>query len=94
VIAADEGAAVFGEHGAAEARRLQLPDSAPLHVLGDGAEWIWTHQQRHFPDAAGLLDGFHGRSHIADGAKGVFGEATDATKEHSQGGQQRLLEDG
>jgi hypothetical protein len=94
VIAAVEEAAVFGEHCAAEARRLQLPDSSQLSVLGDGAEWIWNLQQQHFPDAAGLLDVFHGRGHVADGAKGVFGADSDAAKKHTAGGQQRLMEDG
>lgn len=94
VIAAVEEAALFGERCAAEAHRLQLAEASPLSVLGDGAEWIWNLQQRHFPDAAGLLDVFHGRGHVADGAKGVFGEGTDATQQHTQRGQQRLLEDG
>lgn len=94
VIAAIEEASLFGEHCATEARRLQLPDSAQLSVLGDGAEWIWNLQQRHFPDAAGLLDVFHGRGHVADGAKGVFGECPEETKTQTERGQQRLLEDG
>ncbi len=94
VIAAIEEASLFGEHCATEARRLQLPDSAQLSVLGDGAEWIWNLQQRHFPDAAGLLDVFHGRGHVADGAKGVFGECPEETKTQTERGQQRLMEDG
>lgn len=94
VIAAVEEASRFGERCGAEACRLQLPDTASLSVLGDGAEWIWNLQQRHFPAAAGLLDVFHGRGHVADAAKSLFGEGTDATKQHSQRGQQRLMEDG
>ena len=94
VIAAVEEASVFGERCATEARRLQLPDAAPLSVLGDGAEWIWNLQQRHFSDAAGVLDVFHARGHVADGAKGVFGEGTAETKQQTERGQQRLLEDG
>jgi hypothetical protein len=94
VIAAIEEASLFGERCAAEARRLQLPGSSPSSVLGDGAEWIWNLQQRHFPDANGLLDVFHGRSHVADGAKGVFGEGTEETKKQTERGQQRLMEDG
>lgn len=94
VIAAIEEASLLGEHCATEARRLQLPDSAQLSVLGDGAEWIWNLQQRHFPDAAGLLDVFHGRGHVADGAKGVFGECPEETKTQTERGQQRLMEDG
>jgi hypothetical protein len=94
VIAAVEEASVFGERCAAEARRLQLPDSSRLSVLGDGAEWIWNLQQRHFPDAVGLLDVFHARGHVADGAKAVFGEGTAEMKKQSERGQQRLMEDG
>jgi hypothetical protein len=94
VIAAVEEAAVFGERCGAEARRLQLRDSSQLSVLGDGAEWIWNLQQRYFSDAAGLLDVFHGRGHVADGAKGIFGEGTEETKKQTERGQQRLMEDG
>jgi hypothetical protein len=94
VIAAVEEASRFGERCAAEARRLQLPASAPLSVVGDGAEWIWNLQQHHFPGADGLLDVFHGRGHVADGAKAVFGEDNDETTRQSERGQQRLLADG
>ncbi len=94
VMAAVEEASVFGEHCAAEARRLQLPEAAPRSVLGDGAEWIWNLQQQHFPHADGLLDVFHGRSHIADGAKGTFGEGSEEAKQQAEHGQRRLLEDG
>lgn len=94
VIVAVEEASLFGERCAAEARRLQLAESAPLSVLGDGAEWIWNLQQRHFPAADGLLDVFHGRSHVADGVKRVFGEGNDQTKQQTARGQQRLLADG
>ncbi len=94
VLAAVEEASLFGERCAAEARRLQLPDASQWSVLGDGAEWIWNLQQRHFADAAGLLDVFHGRGHVADGAKGIFGDGTEAAKQQTERGQQRLLEDG
>lgn len=94
VIAAVEEASLFGERCAAEARRLQLPDLPQLSVLGDGADWIWNVQQRHFPDADTLLDVFHGRGHVADAAKSVFGEGTEETKTQTACGQQRLMEDG
>ena len=94
VIAAVEEASLFGERCADEARRLQLPASSQVSVLGDGAEWIWNLQQRHFPDAAGLLDVFHGRGHIADGAKAVFGDGGAETTKQTAQGQQRLMEDG
>jgi hypothetical protein len=94
VIAAVEEASLFGERCAAEARRLQLTEPSPLSVLGDGAEWIWNLQQRHFPGADGLLDVYHGREHVTTGAKGVFGEGSEQAKRQAERGQQRLLEDG
>jgi hypothetical protein len=94
VIAAVEEASRFGPRCAAEAGRLQLPASARLSVLGDGAEWIWNLQQQHFPAADGLLDVFHARGHVADGAKAVFGDGTDETRRQAERGQQRLLADG
>jgi hypothetical protein len=94
VIAALEEASAFGERCAAEASRLRLPEPSRLSVLGDGAEWIWNLQQRHFPGASGVLDVFHGRGHIADGAKGAFGDGSVEAKRQTERGQQRLLEDG
>jgi hypothetical protein len=94
VIAAVEEAAVFGERCAREARRLNLTDFSALSVLGDGAEWIWNLQQRHFWGADGLLDVFHGREHVATGAKQALGEGRDDTKKQTTQGQNRLMEDG
>ena len=35
-------------------------------VLGDGAKWIWTIADQHFPAATQIVDYFHAREHIAD----------------------------
>lgn len=94
VIAAIEEASTFGDRCAQEARRLQLTAFSPLSVLGDGAEWIWNLQERHFPQADGLLDVYHGRAHVATAAKQVFGEGSAEGKKQAEHGQQRLLEDG
>jgi hypothetical protein len=94
VIAAIEEASVFGERCARETRRLELTDFSQLSVLGDGAEWIWNLQQRHYAGADALLDVFHGREHVATGAKRVFGEGTPETTKQAERGQQRLMEDG
>ena len=94
VIAAVEEASLFGERCGTEARRLALTDFTTLSVLGDGAEWIWNLKQRHFPEADGMLDVFHGREHVATGAKQAFGEGRDETKRQTERGQQRLMEDG
>src|SRR5215813_2551803 len=31
---------------------------------GDGAEWIWNQANRHFPDAAQIVDLYHAREHL------------------------------
>ena len=94
VLAAVEEASLFGARCAGEARRLHWPEAAPFSVLGDGAEWIWNLQQQHFPAADGVLDVFHARSHVADGAKSVFGEGHADTSKQMERGQQMLLADG
>jgi hypothetical protein len=94
VVAAVEQASAFGERCAAEARRLELADPTALSVLGDGAEWIPNLSTRHFPGSRGLLDIYHGAEKIADGAKAVFGDKSEAAKSQAQRGRLRLLEDG
>jgi hypothetical protein len=94
VIAAVEEASIFGERCAREARRLDLTDFSVLSVLGDGAEWIWNLRERHFTASDGLLDVYHGREHVATGAKRVFGEGSETAQQQTARGQQRLLEDG
>jgi hypothetical protein len=94
VVAAVEEAADFGERCAAEAGRLGLTEPAELSVLGDGAEWVWNLAERHFDGAGELLDIWHGAEYLADGAKAVCGQGSEAAKEQAARGRQRLLEDG
>jgi hypothetical protein len=94
VVAAVEEAAAFGGRCAAEAARLNLSESAPLSVLGDGAEWIWNLAEQHFTGHQGLLDLWHGASHLADAAKAVFGPDSPHAKSQGLAARQRLLEDG
>jgi ferritin len=35
-------------------------------VLGDGAKWIWTIADEHFPHATQIVDYYHAREHLAD----------------------------
>ena len=92
VVAAVEEAAAFGPRCAEEAARLKLTDPEKVTVLGDGAEWIWNLAGQHFEGSAQLLDLFHAAEHLADAAKGVFGEGGQAKAQGKQG-RQRLLED-
>jgi hypothetical protein len=98
VTAAVEEAEAFGDRLAAEAQRLALTEPGALSVLGDGAAWLWNLAERHFPGAEQLLDIWHGAEHLADGAKAVCGQASEAAKAEAQAeaqrGKRRLLADG
>jgi hypothetical protein len=92
VVAAVEEAVAFGPRCAEEAARLGLTDPEKVRVLGNGAEWIWNLAAQHF-EGSMQLDIFHAAEHLADAAKGVFGEG-DQAKAQGKQGRQRLLEDG
>lgn len=94
VVAAVETSAAFGQRCAAEAERLGLTDAKQLSILGDGAEWVWNLAGEHFPGACELLDIWHGAEHVAEGAKKVFGQGSEAATTQAAYGRQRLLEDG
>jgi hypothetical protein len=94
VLAAVEEASQFGDHCEQEAKRLELPASEKLSVLGDGAEWVWNIAARHFPSADNVLDFWHGAEHIADGAKAACGPNVTVAHEQAERGKQRMLADG
>jgi hypothetical protein len=93
VVAAVGEAAAFGPRRAEEAARLGLTDPEKLSVLGDGAGWIWDPAGQPPEGSMQLLDVFHAAEHLADAAKGVFGEG-DLAKAQGKHGRRRLLEDG
>jgi transposase-like protein len=49
----------LGELAAAAARRVRQDPKQPEVVIADGASWIKTEQQRHFPGATCILDWAH-----------------------------------
>jgi hypothetical protein len=60
----------------ARLRRLGLPAMARLHVLGDGASWIWKAAGRALTGCRQTLDIDHASQHIAAAGKRLFGEGT------------------
>lgn len=94
VVAAVEEAVAFGGRCATEARRLDLADPKRLHVLGDGAEWIWNLADRRFPDASQCLDFWHGAAYLGSAANGAFGTGSAEAAAELSAGKKRLLEDG
>ena len=78
----------------ARLRRLGLPAMADVHVLGDGASWIWRAAGRALTGCRQTLDIYHASQHIAAAGKRLFGEGTvEATAFHERG-RALLLEEG
>ncbi len=65
-ISTFEPAATFAVHAKAEYHRRGFDQIRQPVVLGDGAKWIWTIADEHFPAATQIVDYFHAREHLAD----------------------------
>jgi Uncharacterised protein family (UPF0236) len=72
-VGAIETAEAFGVRLYAEAVRRGLHNAQLVIVLGDGAPWIWTIADEHFPGALQIVDLYHARQHVAELAKLVLG---------------------
>jgi len=84
----------FRRSWGARLKRLGLPAMARLHVLGDGASWIWKATDRALTGCRQALDIDHASQHIADAGKRLYGEATaEATAFHDHG-RTLLLKEG
>ena len=78
----------------ARLKRLGLPAMARLHVLGDGASWIWKAADRALTGCRQTLDIYHASEHIAEAGKRLYGEQTaEATMFHERG-REWLLKEG
>ncbi len=65
-VGAIETAEAFGWRLYGEALRRGLRRAQRLAVLGDGARWVWTLAELHFPEAIQIVDVYHAREHIAE----------------------------
>ncbi|HYO85669.1 MAG TPA: hypothetical protein VES01_04325, partial [Dermatophilaceae bacterium] len=65
-ISTFEPAAAFAVHAKAEYHRRGFDQIRQPVVLGDGAKWIWTIADQHFPHATQIVDYFHAREHLTD----------------------------
>jgi hypothetical protein len=75
-------------------KRLGLGAMADLHVLGDGASWIWKSADRALTGCRQTLDIYHACEHIADAGKQLFGEGTSAATAFFEHGRTLLLAEG
>ena len=78
----------------ARLKRLGLPSMARLHVLGDGASWIWKAAGRALTGCRQTLDIYHAGQHIAAAGKRLYGEGTPEATAFHEHGRELLLKGG
>jgi Uncharacterised protein family (UPF0236) len=72
-VGAIEPAEKFGWRIYAEAMRRGLVEAQKVVVLGDGAEWIKSVAEMHFPEATLIIDLYHAREHVSELCKILYG---------------------
>ena len=94
-VAARESAEQFGPRLLAEAARRGALDVLrweggisgrglavlrPVHVVGDGAPWIWNVAAEHFRERTEAVDFYHAAEHIWAVARAVYGADSDEAR--------------
>jgi hypothetical protein len=74
--------------------RLKVGRKTPVHVVADGAAWIWQGVCDRLPQAEGVLDIFHALEHLAATARVLHGEGTEVAAAWRNEARRRLLADG
>jgi hypothetical protein len=75
-------------------RRLGVTAMASVHVLADGASWIWKAAGRTLTGCIETLDVFHACQHISKCADRIFGEETAEARVAYRQGRSLLIEKG
>jgi hypothetical protein len=84
----------FGRCWKPPLHRLGVRAFAGLHVLGDGASWIWKLANRFLTGCKQTLDIYHASERISLCAQRIFGKETAASKTAFEAGQAKLLSGG
>jgi hypothetical protein len=71
-------AAPFGWQLCVEAARRGVAQTDEVIVIGDGAHWIWTLAEQHFPGATQIVDWYHASQYVWNAATSIHGEASTA----------------
>jgi len=71
-VGAIENSVSFGWRIYAEASRRNLLAYKRVAVLGDGAKWIWSVADLHFPDAIQIIDLYHAKKHLHGLIRTIF----------------------
>jgi len=90
-FAAIEKSDRFGSRWGRWRARLGIDDTSRVSVLADGARWIWEETSMHLGGASEVLDIYHGLEKIADTAKVLYGEGSEAATAWIDAGRQALL---
>lgn len=108
-VAAQETAEAFGPRLLAEAARrgalevvrwegpVTRPGLAvlpPVHIVGDGAHWIWTLAEDHFGERTEVVDFYHAAEHVWAVARAVLGDGTPEATAWAQAGIEELHKHG
>jgi hypothetical protein len=84
----------FHRNWKARLKRLGLRAMSDLHVLADGASWIWKSAEDKLRGSHQTLDIYHACEHIADAGKKLYGEGTEAAITFFERGRKHLLTEG
>lgn len=76
----DDQPSAFAARAMREATRRGFDRAPRSVVLGDGAPWIWNLATGHFPDAAQIVDRFHGKQRLSDVGKAIDGAPSDLAR--------------
>ena len=74
----------FEEQALAELHRRGLAQAQQIVTVNDGADWIQSFADYHFPQAVRVLDFSHAVSYLANVGQALFGEGTPAFQQWFQ----------
>lgn len=94
ILTAIEPSDVFRQRWRALLAELGLRDTKHLHVLADGAAWIWRGVEATLRGCRETLDVFHALERIGLAARELHGEGTEAAKACFERGRKLLLDEG
>ena len=66
--------AAFIQRVEREAKRRDFGQASRQVVIGDGAPWIWNIAAELFPQALQIVDRHHGKEHLSQVAKALYGQ--------------------
>lgn len=84
----------FRRHWRRWTQRAGVPQASELHVLADGAKWIWRSVEQVLTGSQQTLDIYHACQHLAQAGQALYGEETPAAAAFLEQSRGRLLADG